>query len=439
MQTETNDLTENNNLTPSTSFEAINPTSIKVEETEYCKLNIKYETADKDQIDAKRTEVVSYFKKAPVPGCRPGKAHLEAIKVHYRNQINESLKRALAEQAFHNTIFEKNIKPFGTPEFNSILLLGNKFTCEFSMYKKPDFELATYKELELPKPPTDLTSNEFAQNMLQELRVRFGESVPFTETDFVQKNDNVIIDYDAIDGETKLDSLCTKGEILTVGRSQLHGFDDNLLGMKVGETRDFTLLIPETGLPSVAGKQIKFVTTLVMGSKINPMPLNDELAKKMNKENFAQLEEYVNGVATAKISEAQRSAQTTQLSNRLVADNDIKVPDWLTLSEAKYLAANAKLTWDEMVDEDRNKFLETANSNVKLSLILDKIRELEPEAQLSDQEVLDMIKQTLSRSGQNPDETLATMNQNGYLSVLTARIRDEQTLDFVLKNSKIIE
>ncbi|HWZ22686.1 MAG TPA: trigger factor, partial [Cytophagaceae bacterium] len=253
---------------------------IEVSEIEYCKLNIHYE-ADAAQIDSKKNEVITHFKRAPVPGFRQGRATVDAIKIHYKNQIKESLKRALAEEAYHNTLFEKNIKPFGQPNFTSIFFVGNKFSCDFSLNKKPDFEIAEYKNIELPKQEVGYTILELAEKLLENVRKQCGITVPFVENDFVQMGDSVVINYDCFDGETKVESVCAVGDLLTVGASKLPGFDENLLGMKLNETRTFYIKAPEGGLPSLEGKEIKFVITIVNGSKNTPMPLGDELAKKI--------------------------------------------------------------------------------------------------------------------------------------------------------------
>lgn len=80
---------------------------IQIKELDACKLLVCY-NADAGQILDKRGEVLNAFKKAPVPGFRTNKVPLDAIKVHYRQQIEDSLKRALAEEAYHSTLFEKN-------------------------------------------------------------------------------------------------------------------------------------------------------------------------------------------------------------------------------------------------------------------------------------------------------------------------------------------
>lgn len=411
---------------------------IQVNEKEYCKLEVHYE-ADKDQIDNKRVEVLSLFKKAPVPGFREGKANLEVIKIRYKKQIEESLKRALAEEAFHNTMFEKNIKPLGQPDFSTMLLQGNKFSCDFTVNKRPDFELGQYKDLEIPKPPHNGTADTLTEKMLEDLRVQHGTTVAYTDTDFVQEGDKIILSYTATIDGVKQDALSTDGEMLSVGANPLKEFDQNLLGMKLGETREFSLAIPETGLPSYRGKTIVFSATVSMGSKIEKMPLDDSLAQKLGKPTFLELREYVMAASVSRLAEMDRAHLARQIGLRLVEAHNFTVPQWLVLSEAQYLAANAKKEWDLLPDEDKESMLKLAEQNVKLALVLDRIRENEPEAQLSDQELIEMIKQNIAKSNNNIDEVLQNMNKTGYLPVLVARLRDETTLDFLLKTVKQVE
>jgi trigger factor len=413
---------------------------IQIKENESCKLSICY-TADAEAILNKRAEVLKQFKKAPVPGFRPGKANLNAIKMHYRSQIEDSLKRGLAEDAYHNTLFEKKLRPLGAPRFNNLLLDSGKFVCDFDLNVKPDFELALYRNMELPKPNQVITEVELTEKMLQELRVRFGTSAPFTETDFVQQGDNVIIDYQGTLDNNKVEQLCATGEMVTVGNSQLKEFDSNLLGMSLGETREFDLLVPEEGLPSLVGKTLHFTVSLTMGAKNEPCPLDDTLAQKLGKGNFSELREFVAKSAAGKLMLANKTQVNEAVSSSLVSNHTFDVPNWLALSEAQYLANQSKLDWEKLEDVDRIKFLGMAEKNVKLSLVLDKIRDVEPEAQISDQEIFTIIKQNIANSNSktSPDDTIKEMSRTGYLQILFSRIRDEYTLDFIAKTVRFIE
>lgn len=413
---------------------------IQVTELEPCKLAIRYE-ANFIEIGEKKEVIEASFKKAPVPGNRQGHASIEAIRQHYRKQIDESLKRALAEDAYHNALFEKKLRPHGAPKFNNMLLDGGKFVCEFEVLTKPDFELTDWKNLEIPRPYEAETIAEVSAKMIQEMRVRLGEAVPFSETDFVQQGDNVIVDYEAfVDGE-KLDSLSTEGEMMTIGTNPLPGFDTNLLGMVAGETREFDFQAPSGGLPSLDGKVIHFKLTLGTGAKVIPCGLDDELAKKFGKETYKELEELVGQAAFARVANMQKLQIQEASARKLTAETVVAVPNWMSLSEAQYLAQQSKLDWNIMSDSDKERFIAMAEQNVKLALILDKIRETTPEAQLTDQEVFEIIKQNLAQTKmtQSLDEVIQQMNKTGYLQILFSRIRDEKTLDVVVKNVKLID
>jgi len=413
---------------------------IKVTEMESCKLNVHCEANALEILD-KRGEVLNIFKKAPVKGFRPGRGSIEAIKIQYKDQIEDALKKALAEDAYHEAIFQQKLRPHGSPRFTAILLVDGKFTCDFEMHTKPDFELAPYKNMEVPKPHMTITETELTERMLQELRVKYGDISPYAEQDFVQRGDNILVDYEGTIDGVKIDTLCATGEMLTVGGGQLISFDDNLLGMALGESREFDLVVPANGLPSLVGKTIHFKVTLNMGSKTIPCPLDDELAKKLDKNTYTELREFVNSISQAKVADMFRNAVANSVATKVIADNAFAVPNWMSLSEAQYLVHTAKLEWDKLQDVDKESYLALAEKNVKLSLILDKIREEEPEAQLSDQEVFEIIRENLAATKlEKPvNEVIDTMNKSGYLQVLAARIKDEQVLDFLVKSVKIVE
>ncbi len=414
--------------------------NIVVNEVAPCKFSVSYE-ADALKIMNKRGEILNLFKKAPVPGFRAGKASFDAIKAHYRDQIEEALKRALVEDAFHDTLFEKKIKPYGPPKFSSVLMVNGKFSCEFELHTKPDFELASFENLEIPKPHTEVTQEELSQKMLQELRVTYGEVLPYVDTDFVQTGDNVIIDYESSFNGEVIPHLCATGEMLKVGENNLNMITDHLIGMAPGETRECVLKMPEGALPSLAGKEINFKVTLITGSKTIPCPLNDELAKKINMQSFDELIKFVNEAAMGKIANLEKKQLNEAVSLKLLELNNIDVPEWMALSEAQYLAHQSKIDWEVLADLDKEKYIEMAKKNVKLALILDKIRETDVKSQLTDQEVFELIKDNLTRSRVQTslDEVMKELGRTGMLQILMQRIKDENTLDYVVKTVKVLE
>jgi FKBP-type peptidyl-prolyl cis-trans isomerase (trigger factor) len=209
----------------------------------------------------------------------------------------------------------------------------------------------------------------------------------------------------------------------------------------MGETREFDFVAPEGGLPSISGKTIHFKVTLTTGAKTVPCGLDDDMAKRMGKADFKELQEFVTQSAFARVTSLSKMQIHDAVAKKLVGETEIAVPNWMSLSEAQYLAQKSELDWNVMSDVDREKFIKMAEGNVKLSLILDKVRENTPEAQLTDQEVFDIIKQNLAQTKvtQTIDEVISQMNKSGYLQILFSRIRDEHTMDCIVKNVKLID
>lgn len=414
---------------------------IKLEEIEYCKYHVDY-VADKTKIDKKRDEVLDAFKNAPVKGFRSGKAPKDVLMYHYKSQVEESLKRAMCEEAYHDTLFEKQLKPIGSPAFQSMLLKDGKFYCKFTLDTKPKFDLQDYKGISTPRPQTKITQQELVDKRVLELRETFGDPSLYTSDDFVENGDRVIISYDCFDGDQKVEVLCKDSDVVKVGETLTRNFSDNLLGMKLNEQREFNYKVNDKSLPSLADKELTFKVTLTTGTKTKLAELDDSLAEKVGAKSLAELNAALERSANAMVAAEIKNQLNQAVSNVLVESHQFKVQDWLLEKEYSYLLKSSKLEDSSLSEEDKNMYKKLGEKNIRLSLILDRVREVEPEAQLSETEVLDILKSSLSRSGNfnSNEEFIEYLQKMGpYVQVLLAKIRDEYTLDFVSKHVRLVD
>lgn len=418
---------------------------IEVNDIEYCRVNVKFEE-DPIVVEQKRNEVVGWYSTQPVKGFRTGKAPIEAVKYFYKDKIEETLQSTLAQNAFQTVVAEKNIRPFGKPQYLSINLNGSKFKCDFALNKLPDFELKKYKNFEIPKPQLP-DAVEMGEKILQELRERNGEATPFTDEDILQNGDNAIINYAGYLKDNENPEVQEEGKLFTVGKdTYMQGFTDNLLGMKLGEKREFTLnFSPFDSNDELRDKNVRYIVELTMASKSVPAALDDNLAIKVGLKNLNQLVELVQSTASNRLKELEREHINNQIAVRLVAEHDFQVPTWLKTFEARLLAKHANEDWDKLSDRRKEFLLERAEQSVKMSLILDKVRDNEPDTQLTNEEIITIIKQQLTddpnfKSMNQPiDEIIQTLASSGYLNVMAARVKDEHAMEFIIKSSTIIE
>ncbi len=412
---------------------------LQITELEYCKDKCHYvaETSIvKDKIEEAIKELKKELKNRPLHGFRPGKAPDFAIKAQLKPQIDQWVTRELTSTAFDNYIFESKAKPIGYPQITKAVLHDSEFWCEFVILRKPSFELKQYKGFEIPKPHESQTNIELAEQMIQELRVKYGDVVPYEDHDTVNIEDKITLDRSCtVDGEA-LEGLSFEGNLYTVSNIE---FDSNLIGMKVGETKVFETLIPEEAPENIRGKSAKWTVTVHAGMKTIPHPLNDELAKKFGFEKYDELHNAVESMAFHKMKNVQSQLISQQVIKRVIANHDFKIPIWLTNMEAQQIASSMKIDWDTLPEEQKAILTSQANDNVKFSLIIDSIREVEPESYFNNNELINIIRKKVTDAGQDPQKFLVDAEKDGRLMGMVESLRNEATIQWLTEQSKIVE
>lgn len=395
---------------------------ITTEDIEYCKVKINY-VADSNVVSKKAKDAINELRSLPVPGFRPGKATDAAIKLKYKDRINQLVAGEMINHANDDILFETKLKPLGRPQLINHSLKNNNFSCEFMYMKKPDFELQQFLGLEVSDPGISTTVDDIADDILLRLRKSHASSTPYGESDFVQMGDKITVSYQV--GEDPL----KEGQLYIVGEKLLPEFDENLQGMTSGETRTFNVLIND--------KPVSCTATVHMGMKQELAPLDDNLAKQYNLVKVEALMNTINTMARSQFKALRDGDISGQIKEKLVASHDFEAPTWLTLMEGQYLAMSEGLKWDDLSDDAKDTYLGRAKQNVKFTLILDSIREVAKESELSDSECLDVIKQQIFKQnpGVNLDNVIQGMMKNGALAGLLAKTKNDFTLQYLVENA----
>jgi len=402
-----------------------------LEEPEYCKLKVHYE-ADPEVVIGKIDEAVAECRKLRVPGFRQGKAPDQIIKVRLRPQINQYVVREMATHAMDDIIFEINIKPIGQPKFSDIKVSKNNFSCDVELTKKPDFELGDIK-FDVPKPAIEMDEEALTEKSLYNLRLRVGSSQPYEENDLVESGDQVTFSFVAtIDGEP-FDGSTAEGEMYTVGSNRWTGFDQNLFGMKADETREFEFKFEDGPL---SGKAAKFSVTVHMGIKQKPHPINEEFYQMMGMQNIEELMNKLRSISKASLDRNRQEAIRAQVATRLIDTHKFEIPKFIIEEEAKYIASQAGLAFTTLSEADGKKYLEQAEKNSRLSLILDSIRESEPDSVLNEIEARNFLSNHIQSQGGDPAQVF---NNPASAAMLLNSIKDEFTLQWVADKANIVE
>lgn len=410
---------------------------IEIQEKEPCKVQVNY-VADPEKVLAKRAEVADKVfeetSKLVVPGYRKGKAPFEAVKLRFRKNIEDQTKQRMLVLAEEEILFETKMKTLFSTQVLSVSLQDSKFECELLFCKKPAVELKEYKGLKIPKPHLPKTLSELTEQMLQELRVKYGDVMPFADADVVEKGDKITMDVKCVAEGKSVAELTKQGIFYTVGQGFYHEFDDNIVGMKTGEEKSFEVL-----WDSQTKEKATFVVKVHMGVKVLPAPLDDSFASKLGLNNFETLRAEVAAAASKKIDEYQKDSIHGQIVSQLMAAHQIDIPFWLVELDAQQLAMQHGLKWKEIADDSKKALEDKALDRLKLTLIMDAIRENEPETQFSNNEMFDLIRARIAQQGQDSDKFIADLQQSGKLFGIIAALQQEATLEWLAKNAVIVE
>ncbi|NJO18371.1 MAG: trigger factor [Thioploca sp.] len=410
--------------------------TINSKEIDYCTLSVSF-TGDPDVIKQKESEAIKELKKIQIPGFRKGKAPDYAIKARCKDKINNWIAREMSVEAYDAMVFETGVKPIGQPEFKSINCKNGQYSCEMIVYHKPEFELKQYTAIEISKAPIKDLDTQI-ENAIIALRKRSGQTEPYSDEDIVEKGDDITMSFKALINQEVFDGSVVEGEFYTVGQNKFPDFDDYILGMKAGETREFSLVFPED-YPELGGKTAQFELTVHMGTKKRLAPLTEDFFKNCGVKDYDELKVNLSQIISVNMKQEEMNYIKGQVSEKLVEIHDFKVPEFLIDKEAQFQAMQRRIDKKSLEQDDiKNALREIAEKNCKLSLILDSIREEEPDAVLNDSEVQQRIMQHVMKQGHDPKKFFVEAERNGTLLGLVAALKDEFTLQWVIEQAKVI-
>lgn len=407
---------------------------IKLEEIEYCRDKVYYH-ADANKVKTKRDDVIKQFcelsKTTKIPGYRPGKAPPHVVRMTYRKQIEDHLKKEMVSLAYDDIIFETKIKPIFYPKVQNITLDEGNFSCEMVFNTKPKFELGKYMDFEVKKPLLPSKEELFEQS-IKKLCVTFGEVVPYGDNDFVEMGDNITIDF-ICDSKPELNKA---GLLYSVGSSKLVNpeFDEGILGMSPGEERSIDLLEE----PGKSDKKVNVKVKLHMGRKTIPCSV-DVLHEKYNLSSLEKLKEKIMFEVDVSLSKDYFNSVSQQIVKHLIDGHNISIPKWLIDMEANSIASQNGLDLNLLDTDTLNMINDKAENQIKLSLILDSIKEREPETVFSHTELLNSLKQRAVDAGEDPEQFISEAEKNGQLLAIFAGMQHEAMLHWLVSKSKVVE
>jgi trigger factor len=416
-------------------------------------LNKKYivtlEASDfASEVDKKLEKVAKGVK---LPGFRAGKAPKSMIEQKYRPSVLGEVLDDMIRDATNKLISDNNLRPAVTPDINISKFEDGKdieFTVDVEVL--PEIKLGDFSKISLNKYTAKVPAEEVEKAISYMASAR-RDSVKVEEDRETKKGDVAVIDFvGSIDGVEFAGGKGNSYPLELGSNSFIPGYEEQLIGKKVGDTVDVKTTFPENyHAKDLAGKEALFVTTIKEIREYKQTEINDEFAKSMGAESVDDLKSKIE----ARISEDYVSTARIKLKRDLLdaldKEYNFEIPQKLidaeySAIEKQYKDAKAKGQLDASEKERDEKdvlaeYKEIALRRVKLGLLLSEIGNSAKIALSAD----DVNKAIMNEAKRYPGQEKMVfdyyLKNKEAIEALKAPAYEEKIVDYVLEQAKLTD
>ena len=376
-----------------------------------------------------------------INGFRPGKVPMTVVKKRFSTSVRYEVAEELIQATFGEAVNQENLAPAGAPKITPEEIAegeGLKYTATFEVY--PEFEVASFADIKIAKPAVEL-SDENLDKMIDNLREQ-QKSWSEVERE-AGDGDQVNIDFKgSIDGE-EFDRGAAEGVPVTLGSgSMIGGFEEGIIGMKVGEEKSIDVTFPEDySAEELSGKAAQFEIKVNSISESVLPEVDDEFIEKYGvKEGGldafrAQIKENM----LRECDQAVTQVAKDQVMDGLYEAHTFDIPSAMIEEEAARMAENMQQQMGAQgqgVPLSSELFKGQAERRVKLGLVLAEVVR-EHNVQVDPVRVQQQIE-TMAAGYEKPEEVIEYYNQNPqYLEGVQNLVMEEQVVDLVMKDAAV--
>ena len=325
-----------------------------------------------------------------VPGFRRGRAPRKFVEkmygaeVFYEDAINDVIN-----SSYPGALDDCGEDVVSMPEISVVQAeAGKPFIYTALVALKPPVSLGKYKGVEVPVQEITVTDEEVEAEIQRELEKN--ASIEEVTDRPVKDGDDIRFDFDgSVDGES-FEGGKAQDYPLTVGSgSFIPGFEEQLVGMNVGEEKDVNVTFPEDySAKELAGKAAVFKCKVnKITEKILP-ELNDEYAEDHTE--FDNLEDYRADVRKNLTENKEKQARTRKEAaaiEAIIGDAEIELPEAMVRTQQRQMVDEQAQRFQQMglsleqyfqyTGTDMDKMMEDmkdqAEKNIRTRLVLEQV------------------------------------------------------------------
>jgi trigger factor len=296
-------------------------------------------TVNKDDVRAQYDDLLGNYRKSiQIPGFRKGKAPRDVLIRKLGDALKAETLGTIIEKALSDTFGDEAMPredrplPYSTPQLEGEPKLDIDSDLAFSVVYDvlPKVAVARWKGFEVEIPEVTV-SDEDINRELEYVRERNAIVLDRDDEAIAEKDNVATVDYYEIGEEGEaLSGTERKDFVFTLGSgSNTYKFDDDILGMKKGESRDIVKAYPAEDSSPFAG-QTKKIRVSLNALKEKKLPdLDDELAQDVD-EKYQTLEDLKNSIRerlNGNLSRHLRDVTVSRLIEKIMAETPVEIPE----------------------------------------------------------------------------------------------------------------
>lgn len=387
-----------------------------------------------------------------VPGFRKGKAPKSVIERMYGKSVfYEDALDIVIQNKYEEALKESEINPISRPEVNVEKFEDGKdieFSVEFAVY--PTVKLGDYKGIAVNKYVHQV-NDEDVQERLEVEQKKQARKLSVTEG-MIEPKDTLTFDYvGSVDG-VEFEGGKAENATLKIGSGQfIPGFEDQLIGMKLGTEGDIKVKFPEEyHAKDLAGKDAVFHVKLHSVEREELPELDDDFAQDVSE--LDTLDEYKESLRKQLQEEAEKNAENRakqEMYDILVKNSEFEIPDAMVEAQMDRMLSTMDqnlrqqgMSLDhflQMVGNDKKDFREQyrdqAKHEVASELVLEELVKA-IDYQVSDDEVMEFIDKAFAEDKEGA-ENFKKMMTDIQKENIAYQIKNNKSIDEVWKNAVV--
>lgn len=280
--------------------------------------------------------------KYSVDGFRKGKAPRSILERRYGEDLfYQDAIYDMFNSNYKNVLDENDLEVIDNPQVDfDLVASGQPLTMKIDVALFPIIDVDGYLGIDVEQYKVNVT-DEDVNNDIESLRKRNARIVSVDRE--AKEGDTVVLDYAGFVGDEQFEGGTAEGHELKLGsKTFIPGFEDQLIGIKAGESCDVNVTFPEKyQAEKLAGKDAVFHCTVHEVKEEQLPELDDEFVKDVSEyDTVDELKE-----ETRKRLLAQREDNAVAMAKNMLMD---KVAD---LTEYELPAVMVEDEVDRMITE----------------------------------------------------------------------------------------